>query len=78
MPQAVFLPCSAKDFCYKKVTDLRVSYFDELGFDCHSLPVRCCIFCSARGIISVEAMQIFHLLHLHQISHYDGLNCIET
>jgi hypothetical protein len=72
-------------FCYQKVMGLRTSsYFDELNFQKFAVPY---LFFAAflqlgdhnwSRMLSVEAMQLARLLNLHQISDYDGLNCIET
>jgi hypothetical protein len=79
---------SRKEFihcCYQKVIGLRTSsYFEELNFQKFAISY---LFFAAflqlgdhnwSRMLSVEAMQLARLLGLHQISDYEGLNCIET
>ncbi|KAJ5332553.1 uncharacterized protein N7506_006336 [Penicillium brevicompactum] len=79
---------SRKEFvhaCYKKAMGLRTStYFDQLSFQKFAVSYLFQASFLQLGdhnwsrMLSVEAMQLARLLKLHQISDYNGLNCIEA
>ncbi|KAH9209409.1 beta-glucosidase [Leptodontidium sp. 2 PMI_412] len=71
--------------CYDMTLGLRGSdYFDEINFNkwASSYFMQIAFFQigqhNRQRMVEVEAMQLARLLDLHQISSYDGLDCIQT
>lgn len=71
--------------CYNIITSLRgPGFFDELNYQKWAVSYLMQISFFQIGehnrarMVEVEGMQLARLLDLHQISRYDGLNCIET
>ena len=72
-------------YCYKLSSDLRgPDYFDTVNLQKWATSYLMGISFFQIGehnrgrMVDVESMQLARLLDLHQISRYDGLNCIET
>jgi hypothetical protein len=73
------------NYCYDMLIRLRgPNYFDEINFQkwaasyCMSISFFLIGEHNRARMVEVESMQLGRLLNLHQISEYDGLNCIET
>ena len=71
--------------CYDKLMALRgQDYFDEINYNKWAIAYLMAIAFFQIGehnrarMIDVESMQLGRLLHLHRLSEYEGLNCIET
>lgn len=71
--------------CYEIIMGLRrASYFDEVNYSKWAVSYLMQISFFQIGqhnrarMVEVEGMQLARLLDFHQISMYDGLNCIET